>query len=85
MRTKWLMPWIVLAGGALSCVACTTKLPANATEQGRSCLLGVVPRSQVEQVQVWAPAAQRGDFLMNPACDTADTERLLNDIRRDTR
>lgn len=70
---------------AASLTGCAAKLPLNALEQGRSCILGAVPPSQVEQVQAWAPAAQRGDFLLNPACDAADMLEILNEVRRNTR
>lgn len=66
-------------------IGCRSVVPEDALEQGRSCFLGVVPPSQVEQVQVWAPAAQKGDYLLNPACDDADTMAMLNNIRRNTR
>lgn len=66
-------------------IGCKSGLPPNALEEGRSCILGIVPPSQVEQVQVWAPSAQVHDYLLNPSCDEAEMTRSLNEIRRDTR
>lgn len=75
----------ILTLGLLSVSACQTNPPPNALEEGRSCYLGVVPPSQVEQVQVWAASAQAGDYLLNPACDAADMLRVLTETRRNTR
>lgn len=78
IRALCLLAVLLLAG-------CATKLPANTLEQGRSCILGVVPPSQVDQVQVWAESAQVGDMLMNLWCDAREIESALNEVRRLTR
>jgi hypothetical protein len=38
----------------------------------------------VVQARGWAPQARAGDLLINPSCDAEETERLLNDVRRQT-
>jgi hypothetical protein len=68
-----------------SFAGCQTKLPPNDPIEGRPCILGVVPPSQVDQVRVWAEGAHSGDLLVSPACDEVDVTRLLNEIRRNTR
>jgi len=87
VATLWrvLSVWIVLTGGMQSLSGCATKLPPPDLTDARGCYVGMVPRSQLVQVQVWAPRAQAGDLLITPACDAAETEQMLNDIRRRTR
>lgn len=64
--------------------ACASR-PAPSGLETRACYVGVVPAEAVVSVQAWAPLAQEGDLLITPACDEAQTERVLNAIRRETR
>jgi len=84
-RLKWHSVWIVLIGGSLSLIGCHGKPLPPATDYSRGCYLGMVPPSQLEQVQTWAPAARVGDMLLSPECDAEETESQLNEIRRNTR
>ena len=77
--------WVMLIVGMLSCSACATKPPPSVLPDGRTCYLGAVPPWSVAEVRTWAPQAQTGDLLISPACDDESTERILNEIRRNTR
>ena len=73
---------LLLMGGIWLSSGCTPKPPPPT--DSRSCYVGLLPELHVVQARGWAPQARAGDLLINPSCDAEETERLLNDVRRQT-
>lgn len=78
-----LLTSMLLIGLIANSSACTKRLQPNA-DDGRGCYLFVVQPETLAAVQVLVPAAKNGDLLISRACDDANTELILNDIRRMT-